>query len=48
MDETDRYQIMNRIKQYIIFSLMAFTWLSAGSKGSYAGGFLRMGSSARD
>ena len=47
MDETDRYQIMNRIKQYIIFSLMAFTWLSAGSKGSYAGGFLRMGSSAR-
>lgn len=47
MDETDRHQIMNRIKQYIIFSLMAFTWLSAGSKGSYAGGFLRMGSSAR-
>jgi len=47
MDETDRYQIMNRIKQYIIFSLIAFTWLSAGSKGSYAGGFLRMGSSAR-
>ena len=47
MDETDRYQIMSRIKQYIIFSLMAFTWLSAGSKGSYAGGFLRMGSSAR-
>lgn len=38
---------MNRINQYIIFVLSAFSLLNAGDKASFAGGFLRMGASAR-
>ena len=38
---------MNRINQYIIFVFTAFTMLNAGDKASFAGGFLRMGASAR-
>jgi len=38
---------MNRINQYIISVLSAFSLLNAGDKASFAGGFLRMGASAR-
>ena len=38
---------MNRINQYIISVLSAFALLNAGDKASFAGGFLRMGASAR-
>ena len=38
---------MNRINQYIISVLLAFSLLNAGDKASFAGGFLRMGASAR-
>ncbi len=38
---------MNRINQYIIFVLSTFSLLNAGDKASFAGGFLRMGASAR-
>jgi len=38
---------MNRINQYIISVLSVFSLLNAGDKASFAGGFLRMGASAR-
>ena len=38
---------MNRIYKYIIFILTAAALLNAGDKASFAGGFLRMGASAR-
>ena len=38
---------MNRINQYIISVSSAFCLLNAGDKASFAGGFLRMGASAR-
>ena len=38
---------MNRINQFIISVLSVFSLLNAGDKASFAGGFLRMGASAR-
>ncbi|MEA1882326.1 MAG: hypothetical protein U9N31_08005 [Candidatus Marinimicrobia bacterium] len=38
---------MKRINRYIIFGLIALSVGNAQKKGSYAGGFLRMGASAR-
>ena len=38
---------MSRIYKYIIFILTAAALLNAGDKASFAGGFLRMGASAR-
>ncbi|MDP6338747.1 MAG: hypothetical protein QF842_00270 [Candidatus Marinimicrobia bacterium] len=38
---------MQSLNRYIIFSLFALSICNAGEKGSYAGGFLRMGASAR-
>ena len=38
---------MSRIYKYIIFILTAVALLNAGDKASFAGGFLRMGASAR-
>ena len=38
---------MNRINQFIISVLSVFSLLNASDKASFAGGFLRMGASAR-
>ena len=38
---------MSRIYKYIIFILATAALLNAGDKASFAGGFLRMGASAR-